>query len=44
MNLFTAALFGGLSRGMDILALVIHNKSCCTRRQESFALLVLFLS
>lgn len=42
--LFTAALFGGLSRGIEILALVIHSKSGCTRCQESSALLVLFLS
>lgn len=44
MNLFTAALFGGQSRGMEILALVIHTKSGCPRCQESSALLVLFLS
>lgn len=43
-NLFTAALFGGLSRGMEILAQVIHTKSGCTRCQESSALLLLFLS
>lgn len=41
-NLFTAALFGGLSGGMEILALVIHNKSGCTRCQESSALLLFF--
>lgn len=44
MNLFTAALFGGQSRGMEILALVIHTKSGCPRCQESSALSVIFIS
>lgn len=44
MNPFTPVLSGGLSRGLETLAAVVHTKSGCSRCCEPSALLTLFLS